>query len=246
MCYHYSIAKTADQIAASYGIALKPGAINPEPLFYHANGFNFSSLPVVSQDYNKSELNLEFMNWGMIPGWTKGEEQASKIRGLTLNARSETIDSKPSFRSSFRYRPCLLPASGYFEWMHYKGRKYPFYIYLPGSPLFSIAGLWDQWVNEQSGEIVRTFSVVTCEANSFAAKIHNTKKRMPVILEPDYEETWLDIKAGKQERQTILKSIEPGKMDAYTVSRLITSRENDSNVPEVLDKYIYNELSLPL
>ncbi|MFO7923821.1 MAG: SOS response-associated peptidase [Bacteroidales bacterium] len=242
MCYHYSIARTAEEIALHYNIKLKLKGVNPDPLFYHVNGFNFERLPVIYQDKTYSELKLDLIQWGMIPVWIKGEEEALKIRSMTLNARAETVDSKPAYRSAFRYRPCLVPATGYFEWMHYKGEKYPFYIFIPDRPVFSFAGIWEEWVNPDTGEILRSYSVVTCKANPLTAKIHNTKNRMPVILDSGSEIEWLDISAGRDDRKKLLKPYSAEEMSAYTVSKLITSRKDDSNRPEVLEHQSYPQL----
>ncbi len=243
MCYHYSIFKTADEIASRYNIAPRPARIDPEPVCYHTSGFNHNLLPVVYKDNDSAGLKLEFMQWGLVPGWVKGEEQALKLRNSTLNARGETVDSKPSFRSAFRYRPCLVPSTGYFEWMHYRDRKYPFFIYVPAEPVFSIAGIWEEWVNRPTGEILRTFSVITCEANDLAARIHNTKKRMPAILGGDEANQWLDIKNDPSGRKSLLKPYDSSSMYAYSISRLITDRSRDSNVPEVMEPFTYPELN---
>jgi putative SOS response-associated peptidase YedK len=242
MCYHYSISKTADEIAGRYNITPRPPGINPDPVCYHANGFEFRSLPAVYQDNTKGDLKMDFMQWGLVPGWVKGEEQAQKIRQQTLNARAETVDTKPSFRFSFQNRPCLVPATGYFEWMHHGGKKFPFFISIPGTRIFSFAGVWDEWVNEQSGEILRSFSLITCEANSFTARIHNTKKRMPVILDEDSENQWLDIGQHTTGRKALLKPFD-SRMKAYTIGRLITDRKHNSDSPEVLDPVIYPGLN---
>jgi len=243
MCYHYSIARTAEEIARKYKIDLKPAGIRPEPLYYHVNGFDHKYLPVVLQDYKSGDLKLEFMQWGLVPGWVKGEEQALKMRSVMLNARAETADSKPGFRAAFTYRPCLVPATGYFEWMHFKGKKYPYYLFMTSYDLFSFAGIWEEWVNHGTGEILRSFSIITCPANELASGIHNTKKRMPVIMEPDSETMWLDTNRRKQDRKLLLRPLPAGKMDAYSVGRLITSRDKESNVPEVLARYDFPELS---
>ena len=209
---------------------------------YHANGFNHNSLPAVYKDDKTSNLKLELMQWGLVPGWVKGEEQAKKIRSHTLNARGETVDSKPSFRGAFRYRPCLVPATGYFEWMHHKGQKFPFFIHVGGFPIVSFAGIWDEWVNDQTGEILHSFSIITCEANSLAARIHNTKKRMPVILEKENEDKWLELETDRSVRKDLLKPFDPSAMDAYTISKLITNRNRNSNVAEVLEPFGYTGL----
>lgn len=243
MCYHYSIARTAEEIALRYNTDIKPQKVNPDPFHYYVNGFSFDRLPVVYQDDTSGKLKLELMQWGMVPGWVKGEEQALKIRSATLNARSETVQDKPSFKGAFRYRPCLVPATGYFEWMHFKGKKYPFYIYVPELPVYSYAGIWDEWVNKNSGEILRSFSILTCEANSLTSRIHNTKKRMPLILEQPSENKWFDFAVRRNNLGNIMKPYDAEKMDAFTISRLITSRDKDPDVPEVISPFKYPELS---
>ncbi len=243
MCYHYSITKTASEIATRYNIDLRLPEINPEPVYYHVNGFEFSLLPVVYKDIKSDYLKLELMQWGLVPGWVKGEEQAQKIRSRTLNARSETADSKPSFRGAFRHRPCLVPATGYFEWMHHKGNKYPFFIHLTTPGIFSFAGIWEEWVNESTGEILRSFSILTCDANSLAARIHNSKKRMPVILESNHEKKWLSTGSGTGDRRKLLKPYDTEGMDAYSIGRLIGSKGQNTNIPGVLDPVVYPELN---
>ncbi len=243
MCYHYSIAKTASEIAGRYGVTPSPAPVDPEPVYYHVNGFVHNLLPVVFKDNITDYLKLDFMQWGLVPGWVKGEEQALKMRSMALNARAETVISKPSFRAAFRYRPCLVPATGYFEWMHYKGKKFPFFIHLPEKEIFSFAGIWEEWVNEQSGEILHSYSIITCEANSLAARIHNTKKRMPVILDENSSGNWLDTAAPAGTRLDLLSPYNTAEMDAYSISKLITSRQADTNTPEVLEPFSYPGLN---
>lgn len=244
MCYHYSISKTASEIAKRYQVDIRKPVIDPEPVYFHANGFNHTRLPVVYQGDKSSHLELGFMQWGLVPSWVKGEEQALKIRGATLNARSETAYSKPSFRAAFRNRPCLVPATGYFEWMHRGGNKFPFFLYLPEYTYFSFAGIWEEWINEGTGEILRSFSILTCDANDLTARIHNTKKRMPVIIDNFSAEIWMDTKAGRKvDRGKILKPYPAEKMNAYSISRLITARNRESNIPEILEPCHYPELN---
>ncbi len=241
MCYHYSIAKTANEIADRYKITPRPPQFNHDPVCYHTNGFNHDLLPAVYKDNKSGDLNLELMQWGLVPAWVKGEGKAQKIRSGTLNARSETADSKPSFRAAFSYRPCLVAATGYFEWMHKSTEKIPFFIFIPDMPVFSFAGIWEEWVNEQTGEILRSFSILTCEANSLAAKIHNTKKRMPVILDQEVEDKWLNKNTDKKIRKSLLRPFDPAKMNAYSISKRITDKRHNSNVPEILNPVKYME-----
>lgn len=125
---------------------------------------------------------IELYTWGLIPFWVKNLEAANKISERTLNARSETIFEKPSFRHSIMSKRCLIIADGFFEWQHENKKAYPYYIKLKGNETFGIAGIWDSWTNPESKEEMRTFSVITTAANSLLEKVHNTRKRMPVIL----------------------------------------------------------------
>ncbi len=242
MCYHYSINKTATEIAERYNILPRLPQIDPFPVHYHTNGFDHEYLPIVLQNVKEGDLNIDFMQWGMVPAWVKGEEHASGIRSKTLNARYETIDVKPSFKHAFKYRPCLVPATGYFEWMHYNGKKYPFFIFIPDMEIFSFAGIWDEWISEQTGEILHSFAIITCEANRLTSKIHNARKRMPVILDPQNENEWL-MADEIPKKKALLKPFDSSRMNAYTISRLITDRNRDSNIPGVVRPFKYPELN---
>jgi putative SOS response-associated peptidase YedK len=245
MCYHYAIFRTAAEISDRYGIEPRSPRIIPDPDRYHVSGFDFPSLPVVYPDEGGG-MSLSLMQWGLVPGWVKDEEQSRKIRQNTLNARGETADTKPSFRAAFRNRPCLVPATGYFEWLHHQGKKYPFFIFVPSLPLFSFAGIWDEWVDKTTGETISSFSIITCEANSFTAKIHNTKKRMPVILRQEDEMKWVETgNSALASRKDLLKPFDSTAMDAYSISRLITDRNRNSNVPEVIEPFVYPTVELP-
>ena len=125
-----------------------------------------------------------------MPKWAKDK----KFQANTLNARLETLSEKPSFRNVLGNR-CLVPAEGFVEWQWQdpKGKeKVKYLIEINESPIFTFAGLWSEWVNENTGEIIPTYTIITTEANELMAKIHNTKKRMPVILHPDFEKNWLE------------------------------------------------------
>ena len=139
--------------------------------------------PVVIRN-KAGERELTFMRWGLVPSWAKD----MKVGAGMINARAETVVGKPAFRDAFKYRRCLVPANGFYEWRRGAAGATPHFITsLAGSPL-AFAGLWEHWTDKRSGEITHTFTIATCNANPFMASIHD---RMPVMLSLEHYETWL-------------------------------------------------------
>lgn len=154
------------------------------------NGFQHPETPVI---IHKETQKIQLFSWGLLPHWAKDEI----IRKNTLNARIETIHEKPSFRAAVNNR-CLVFADKFFEWqwLDEKGKKKQKYeVTLPGNIPFAFAGLWSEWHNPLTGEIKYTYTLLTMEANELMSRIHNSKKRMPVILSPGFESDWLNGKA---------------------------------------------------
>ena len=118
------------------------------------------------------------------------------------------------------------------------------YIYLKDKEIFSLAGIFDNWTDKETGEIVDTFSILTTQANPMLEKIHNLKKRMPVILKREDEERWIDPKITKEEVNQLIKPFDESLMSAHSISKLITSRTQSNNVPEVMEPFEYPELKL--
>ena len=216
MCGRYSFAPELKIVNEHYKISVYDGKINP-----NYNCAPSQNLPVISND--KPE-ELSFYHWGLIPFWAKDKRIGYKM----INARGETLSEKPAFRNAFKQRRCLVPADAFYEWKKDdkdKG-KTPFRIFLPGQAVFSMAGLWEEWKDEQS-QLIRSFSIVTVEPNAMMAKIHN---RMPLILEKADEQAWLNPK-NPEELQNLIKPFPFEQMDAYPISSLVNSPRN--NVPEI-------------
>jgi len=151
------------------------------------NGFTFPKTPVIT---NKDKSVIDHLQWGLIPIWAKDET----IQQNTLNAKIETLGEKPSFKDNVKNR-CLVIADGFYEWqwLDAKGKqKQKYLITLPGEVLFSFAGLWSRWMNPETGEIVKSYTIITTEANPLMCEIHNSKKRMPVVLTKENEYDWLN------------------------------------------------------
>ncbi|MCC7301361.1 MAG: SOS response-associated peptidase [Bacteroidia bacterium] len=206
--------------------------------FHAVNAFVHPGLRVITGEDGGT---LRTMQWGLIPSWCRDRRQATEISDMTPNARSETIFDKPSFRS-VSSRRCILPVDGFYEWRDYQGKKYPYYIFPAQGETFSLGCIWDSWVDKETGEIRDTFSIVTTAANPVMNQIHNSKKRMPLILPEASEKEWLDTLTGKEDLQNMMKPCPHHMLQFHSVSRRITSRTENPNVPEVSEPFIYPEL----
>ncbi len=242
MCFFYALSQTARSLKNRYQLEeefpFELLAEMEEPKYY-VSGFDFPKMPVLT---NEQPKRLQALTWGLIPFWVKTPVQAAQMRSKTLNARAETVLEKPSFRRAIRQRRCLIPADGFYEWRAFKGKKYPYYIFLKNREIFSFAGIWEQWVNPETGEVLKTYSILTTEANELVAKIHNTKKRMPVILPREHEQDWLKDGLDDEALLSMMRPFPAGLMDAYTISPFITARVANRNLPQVQEAYKYPEL----
>lgn len=166
---------------------------------------------------------LDFCVWGLIPPWSKDQRIAFKM----INARVETLWEKSSFRDPLRYRRCLVPANGFYEWTKSgpRGARRPWYFTVAEPPLFAFAGLWAIW-NDGEGGSVHSFTVITCPAGPFMAKYHH---RMPLILPPSLEAAWLDHRLYRpEELQPLLESGSDTAWQAHAVSAKVNSPRYDS------------------
>lgn len=214
MCFHNSMSAKAIKLAARYGrksdiVEIAQDIINEQ---YHVNAFNFPKYPIIT-----TSDEVEIFNWGLIPFWVKNEEDADEIKRMTLNARADTIFEKPSFREPILKKRCIIPSTGYFEWRHEGAKKIPYFIHLKDEEIFSMAGVYDTWVNKATGTEHSTFSIITTDANPLTDYIHNTKHRMPAILSKEDEEKWLDSNLSKAEIASLLKPYDESLMDAYII-----------------------------
>jgi len=164
------------------------------------------------------------LRWGLIPSWADDPAIGNRM----INARAETVATKPAFRHAFRRRRCLIAADGFYEWRRDGRRKQPFYISLADGRPFAFAGLWDQW--KQGGEPIESCTIITTEANDLVHPIHD---RMPVILSRESYDTWLDPTIEDVERlASLLKPYPAQEMQAYPVSTLVNAPAND--LPECI------------
>jgi len=167
-------------------------------------------------------MKLDYYVWGLIPSWAKDPAIGNRM----INARGETLVEKPSYRTAFRRRRCLILADGFFEWKQVPGSKakIPMYIRLKSGEPFAFAGLWDNW-NSPDGSRILSCSIITTTPNTLLESIHN---RMPVILPVATYARWLE--PGEQDPTSLQPLIQPypaDEMSAYPVSTLVNRPEND-------------------
>lgn len=211
-----------------------------EPL-YQVSGFLRPKLSVIRSD-NRELIKLS--TWGLIPSWVKDEKQAGEMMAMTLNAKSETVFVLPSFKNSIRQKRCLVLVDGFYEWRTIKKNKYPHFIYLKNKEPFAFGGIYSDWVNKSTGEIINTFSIITTKANPLMEKIHNTKMRMPLILVKETEKDWLNPDLNEGQITELMQPFDESFMVAHTISKLITSRAENPNQPAVQERFEYPELAL--
>ncbi len=176
-------------------------------------------LPVIRLDPD-GQREGALLRWGLVPHWMKEKPKGTPM----INARSESLEQKPAFRAAYKYRRCLVPADGFFEWKKVSGQKgkQPFFFQLRDRAMFAFAGLWEHF--EQDGETIESFAILTCDANALVKKVH---PRMPVILPRDGFQAWLGKGTDPDVRHRLLAPFDSEQMDSYPVSPRVNSPAND-------------------
>ena len=225
---------------------LKPFVENQ---LYHVSGYAHPKTLIYT---DKEPFIPAISVWGLIPHWVKDNKQRMQFWNNTLNARGETIFEKPSFRDSAKHKRCVIILDAFYEHHHFKGKTYPFLVQKKSGEPLTVAGLWSEWLDKETGEIINSFTIITTKANKLLAKIHNnpklTEPRMPVILPETDIEQWLQpIKneADKQFIETLLKAYPVDELEAFTVHRL-RGKNALGNVPEATEKFVYEDLVLDI
>lgn len=226
MCGRYTIYQTGE-LNARYDVDDAEQDELLEDLKANYNVAPGQKLPVITRN---SPNRLELMRWGLIPVWAKDE----KIGYRMINARAETVFEKPSWKRPALKQRCLVPANGFYEWKTIDEGKQPFFIRLLDVELFSFAGLYDQWTHKETGEVIRSYAIITTDANRDMQGIHD---RMPVILKPDDEDRWLEPSNDTPESiADLLRPFEDGKLEYYEVSTDVNSpRNNDEHLIYPID-----------
>lgn len=213
MCGRYTLAADAESIQLAFNLDKASGWREPR--------YNIAPTQQVAVISNRDPRALSFMKWGLAPSWAKDP----KIGNRMINARSETAAEKPSFRTAFKRRRCLIPADGYYEWARRGKKKTPMYITHTQRDIFAFAGLWESW-KQPDGEWLNTCTILTTEANERIRPIHH---RMTVILEPEDYALWLS--PGPLERDEwlpLMAGPRPDQLDYYEVSTQVNRPINDN------------------
>jgi len=212
MCGRFYLDVPADELMSHFGLELVPTL---EPRYNIAPS---QSVPAILDTARGRELRM--LRWGLIPFWAKDE----KIGYRTINARAETVDSKPAFRDAFRHRRCLIPASGFYEWQAGADGKQPYCIHPSKGSLFAFAGLYEHW-RDGTGNRIDSCTILVTRANDRIQTVHD---RMPVILSPENYGAWLD---PQTQDPAILKPLllpaPADQVDLHAVSIRVNSPKHD-------------------
>ena len=214
MCGRFTLAITWKELREAF-----PGFVMPDTWAPRYNIAPSQPVPVVPNDGRKK---VKFFRWGLIPPWA----QDPKIGNRMINARAETVAEKPSFRTAFRQRRCLVLADGFYEWRKQPGRKTktPMYLQLKSGEPFAFAGLWERW-QAPGADPIHSCTIITTVPNDLVKEIHN---RMPVILDPQAYALWLDpAQVQPEQLDAWLKPYPALQMTAHAVSTVVNNPGND-------------------
>lgn len=210
---------------------------------FHENGFDYLPTPIITAG---APEEFKLFRWGLIPFYMNDKKQAYDIRLNTLNCISEEMYDKPSFKDALKNsQRCLIPITGFFEWrwLDEKGKnKIPYYVSTKEQQISSLAGLYSRWKDKETGEYYYSYTVLTTWANSLMEYVHNNKRRMPVIIPREFERDWLNKDLPKEDILALCQPYKSELMRANTVSKLITTKEVDTNVAEVLQLHSYEKI----
>jgi putative SOS response-associated peptidase YedK len=213
VCSRYSLTTPAEAVRQLF----KLGAVDPFPP--RANVAPTQPVSVVRLDA-KGERAFELVRWGLIPAWVKDPAKLSTI----LNARAETVLEKPSFRGNMRHRRCIVPASGFYEWVGPPRAKRPYLIQPRDGTCLGFAALWDHWLGADGSEI-ETMAIITVAANTVVSAVHD---RMPAILPPDQFDAWLDVRGVEaKDAATLLQPAPAGLLELFEVSARLNNVRNE-------------------
>ncbi len=215
MCGRFTLSASPTSLTETF-----PGFELPDQLTPRYNITPTQNVAVVA---NNNPGKIDLFRWGLIPSWAKDPTIGNRM----INARSETLSQKPSFRTAYRRWRCLILADGYYEWRKEPGggAKTPFYIRMASEKPFAFAGLWEQWQPSRDADAVLSCTILTCPPNEMLEQIHH---RMPVILDYDAYDLWLEPNnQPPAEMNHLLKPYPADAMTAYAVSRLVNQPRND-------------------
>lgn len=216
MCGRFSLGTIAETIQKIYGDELN---LSLTPRYNISPGQQI--LAIKSDGHTPS---VETMLWGLIPSWANDRSIGYKM----INARGETVADKPSFRSAFQSRRCLIPADGFYEWVKQGKGKQPYYFCQVDKAPFSFAGIWESWTDDETGEHIDSCSIITTAANKLVEPVHH---RMPVIIQPESYDAWLHGSSSNQRQ--LIEPYEWPSFKVYPVSTYVNNARNEG--PECIE-----------
>lgn len=219
MCGRFALTITLEELADHFDLPDLPAQLVPR-----YNIAPTQPVGVVRVDAQRQAREWALTLWGLIPSWSKDPSMGARM----INARAETVDEKPSFRAAFKRRRCIIPASGFYEWMKKDGGKQPYFITLTNGDVLGLAGLWESW-HGPNGEAIESCTILTTDANEAITPLHD---RMPVILAPEDYDEWLgDGKDATPAHLSRLKHLfrpyPSAQMQLYPVSTYVNSPRNE-------------------
>ncbi|UKJ09009.1 SOS response-associated peptidase [Solitalea lacus] len=234
MCYRYSQTKGKDELKNRYKAKFNDEGEMFQPA-HHVNGFAHPLMPVITQEVPDE---IQLYQWGPFNAFAAENE----AKYNTLNAKCEEIFDKKSYKYNILNKRCIIPATGFFEWMHVQKEKYPFYIFPQKSEVFSMAGIYNSWKNSE-GKVINSYSILTIAANPMMERIHNSKKRMPLIVPKELEREWLNEHLTPDEIKHYFLPYDQEEMNAHSIDKKILFT-SDSNSHYATTKVEYPELAL--
>ena len=213
MCGRFVLTATPEVIQQQFDLDTSPKGVQAR--------YNIAPTQPVGVITNDNPGEMDYFNWGLIPSWSKDPSIGSRM----INARGETVHEKPSFRSAFKRRRCLIPANGFYEWSGKPKQKKPYFVHLSDQELFAFAGLWEVWHGPE-GEIIKSCTIITTEPNELVKPLHN---RMAVILEKGDYDLWLSPDELPAEAlRPLIRGYDADKMDVYEVSKVVNNARNET------------------
>ena len=244
MCYHFSDDDTEEYIlwyCKTYGIKKYVWRGS----HYYMNAFDHGKCVVHAQ--GKDEL--ADMEWGLVPFWTKSEKETKERADQNQNATCENVFERASYRHCIKKQKCLIFGKYFFEWRHLTPKnKIPYLIGVRNKDLpgqfkpFTFGGIYDRWVNKETAEVKESFSIITTPANSMMDIIHNSKKRMPLIISEENQHRWLSA-IEPEEITSLMVPFPTERMMAYPISKNISQRGTEKNIPDTLVAQEYEEVA---
>ena len=245
MCFYYAVVKT------NAGALIDNGIVSEKQLSLFTDkqfvkGFDYPLMPVIS---NSNPAIIQMFRWGFVPPQTQNTEQASAFLSQynTLNAKAENLFDSRLFGKAIQKQRCLVLCSGFFEWRHKNpekknSEKYPFYISLKDEGMFVFGGIWEKFTDKNTGEIIHNYAIITTRANDLMELVHNTKKRMPLIIEPEKAINWLNSDLSDDEIKSYFNPFDASQLKATPIKK-INPRLQYENDPGITVYYHYQELS---